>query len=289
MAQSGMALGWPSPIESFLTSERASLLHMDVEHFSWVTSLMPLGAILGGVLSGKAADRIGRKPMIIGAAVPFFISWIMLMVANSITILYVARFIGGIGVGAACVLVPVYIGEIAEPSIRGALGTFFAVYFSLGIVFSYITGAYLGYPIFNLCCCLTLVPFLASAVFLPETPAWLIQRGRKAEACRVLKIIRGAEYDVSEEISALLEDAEQVQFKKGGLRDLIGTKAGRKAIVTCVGLMWFQQMVGIDAVLAYTEKIFSDAGSTIDTHIATIIIGIIEVVMGVVVAVTIDR
>jgi MFS family permease len=295
MAQSGMNLGWTSPVIPNLSRNDSFLPNLDPdgEEVSWITSLMPLGAILGAVPSGKAADKIGRKLAIGITAMPFLICWVLMLLAPlgaSIPLLYVARFVGGIGAGAACVLVPVYIGEIAEPSIRGTLGTFFPIFFSLGIVFSYTAGSYLSYMAFNGCCCALLVPFLVSVViFLPESPSWLVQRGRKADAYKVLRLLRGANYDVSQEIGELLEESEQLQVKEGGLRDLLGTKAGRKAIGTCVGLMWFQQMCGIDAVLFYTVQIFEEAKSSIDPNVATIIIGIIEVIMGLIVAVTIDR
>lgn len=295
MAQSGMNLGWTSPVLPNLSRNDSFLPNLDQEgeESSWITSLMPLGAILGAVPSGKAADRIGRKLAIAITAMPFLICWVLMLIAPfaaAIPLLYTARFLGGIGAGAACVLVPVYIGEIAEPSIRGTLGTFFPIFFSLGIVFSYVAGSYLSYLWFNGCCCALLAPFLISVViFLPESPSWLVQRGRKADACKVLRLLRGGEYDVSQEITELLEESEQLQIKEGGLRDLLGTKAGRKAIGTCVGLMWFQQMCGIDAVLFYTVQIFEDAESSIDPNIATIVIGVIEVVMGLIVAVTIDR
>lgn len=295
MAQSGMNLGWTSPVLPNLSRNDSFIpnLSESSEEASWITSLMPLGAILGAVPSGKAADRIGRKPTIAVTVVPFLVCWIMMLLAPlgaSVPVLYVARFLGGIGAGAACVLVPVYIGEIAEPSIRGTLGTFFPIFFSLGIVFSYVAGSYLSYMAFNGLCCALLAPFLVSVVYLlPESPSWLVQRGRKADACKVLRWLRGPNYDVSQEIAQLLVESEQLQIKEGGLRDLLGTKQGRKAIGTCVGLMWFQQMCGIDAVLFYTVEIFQRSKSSIDANVATIIIGIIEVIMGLIVAVTIDR
>ncbi|KAJ8688522.1 hypothetical protein QAD02_024317 [Eretmocerus hayati] len=299
MAQSGMNLGWTSPVLPQLARNDSFIPGLDSEgeEVSWITSLMPLGAILGAVPSGKAADILGRKPAIGITVTPFLICWLMMLWApfvndRSLTtwILYGARFIGGIGAGAACVLVPVYIGEVAEPSIRGTLGTFFPIFFSLGIVFSYVAGSYLSYVVFNGTCAALLAPFLIAVVsFLPESPSWLVQRGRKADACKVLRLLRGPSYDVSQEITELIEESEQLQIKEGGLRDLLGTKAGRKALATSMGLMWFQQMCGIDAVLFYTVSIFEHAHSSIDPNVATIIIGFIEVVMGLIVAVTIDR
>ncbi|XP_034948901.1 facilitated trehalose transporter Tret1-2 homolog [Chelonus insularis] len=286
--QSGMKLSWTSPSGPYLTSDQSFIPGMTENHMSWVCSLMALGAILGAVPAGKVADKMGRKRTMIISAIPFFISWLMIIFTRDLISLYIARFIGGIGAGAACVIVPVYIGEIAEPSIRGALGSFFPLLFSTGVVFVYVVGAISEYMTFNIACCITLVPFLLS-YFLPESPLWLVQKGRISQAEKSLRVLRGKSYELKKEISVLQEEADRVESRKGGIRDLICTRAGRKALSTCVGLMWFQQMCGIDAVLFYTVKIFQDAGSTVNPFLATIIIGIIEVVMAVVVAIVIDK
>ena len=289
VSQGGMALAWSSTTVEYLKGNFSLLENVTESESSWISSLMPLGATIGSIPAGSLANLFGRKIAIGVTITPCLISWIILIFARSVPWIYVARFLGGIGSGAAGVLVPVYIGEIAEPSLRGAMGSFFPFFFSLGIVFSYIAGAYLEYQTFNIACCLTLVPFIACISLMPETPMWLVNQGRKLEASRVLKILRGSNYDVNREIATLLEEAEEIKSRKGGIRDLAGTLAGRRALRTCLGLMWFQQMCGIDAVLFYTVSIFKDAGSTIDPYVATIIIGLIEVLMAVVVGMTIDR
>ncbi|KAL7302128.1 hypothetical protein TKK_0005354 [Trichogramma kaykai] len=295
MAQSGMNLGWTAPMLPRL-NQTISDFDPEGEEASWLTALMPLGAIVGATPAGAAADRFGRKPVIASTALPFLSCWILMLVAPllerraALWSFWVARFVGGIGAGTACVLVPVYVGEVSEPSVRGLLGTFFPIFFSLGIVYSYAAGSYLSYEAFNGSCCALLLPFLLGVFFfIPESPAWLLGKGRVREACASLKVLRGPEHDLEPEIAELLAEQERASREKGGWRDLVGTRAGRRALFTCCGLMWFQQMCGIDAVLFYTVSIFKNAKSGIDPYVATIIIGCIEVVMGVVVAGTIDR
>ncbi|EGI69874.1 PREDICTED: facilitated trehalose transporter Tret1-like [Acromyrmex echinatior] len=287
--QAGITLGWTSPILPYLTSAESFLPELSKDQISWITSLLALGAIVGAMPTGKIADRIGRKWAIFLTAVPFAICWLTLFTIRNINSIYIARFIGGIGAGAACVLVPVYVGEIAQPSIRGALGALFPLFFSLGIMFSYVAGAYCSYAIFNLACCAILVPFVLGVPFMPESPMWLVQKNRKIQAIKVLTILRGPHYNATEEIAVLEDDVNRMENLSGGFKDLVGTKAGRKAAVTCVGLMFFQQLCGIDAVLFYTVNIFQEANSTIDPFLATIIIGFTEVIMTIFVAIVIDR
>lgn len=288
--QSGITLGWTSPILPYLASKESFLAEeLSDDQASWISSLLALGAIVGAVPAGTIADRIGRKWAILLTSAPFATCWVTLMLAGNIGSVYAARFVGGIGAGAACVLVPVYVGEIAEASIRGALGAFFPLMFSSGIVFAYVAGAYCSYVTFNAACCAILLPFVLGVTFMPESPMWLVQRGRKIQAARVLAILRGPRYDSAKEIVILQDDANRIANTSGGLKDLLGTKAGRKAAITCVGLMGFQQLCGIDAVLFYTVNIFQAANSTIEPYLATIIIGITEVVMTIFVATVIDR
>ncbi|XP_072762131.1 trehalose transporter 1-like protein [Anoplolepis gracilipes] len=287
--QAGITLGWSSPILPYLTSEESFLLKLSENQISWISSLLALGAIAGAVPAGKFADWIGRKWAITLTVVPFVTCWLTLITTRNLISIYVARFVGGIGAGAACVLVPVYIGEIAHASIRGALGAFFPLLFSSGILFSYVAGAYCSYLIFNIACCAVLVPFVLGAPFMPESPMWLMQRGREDEAVKVLTILRGSRYDIVGEITVLQDDVNRIAKATGGIKDLVGTKAGRRAAVTCVGLMFFQQLCGVDAVLFYTVNIFQAADSTIDPFLATIVIGLTEVVMTIFVATVIDR
>lgn len=287
--QAGITLGWTSPILPYLTSSESFLPELSESEISWISSLLALGAIVGAVPAGKVADWLGRKWTIILTIVPFVTCWLTLITARNVISICVARFVGGIGAGAACVLVPVYVGEIAHASIRGALGAFFPLLLSSGILFSYVAGAYCSYVVFNIVCCAILLPFVLGAPFMPESPMWLMQRGREDQAAEVLSILRGSRYDIVGELAVLQDDVNRIAKASGGFKDLVGTKAGRRAAVTCVGLMCFQQLCGIDAVLFYTVNIFQAADSTIDPFLATIVIGLTEVVMTIFVASVIDR
>ncbi|XP_014469649.1 PREDICTED: facilitated trehalose transporter Tret1-like [Dinoponera quadriceps] len=287
--QSGITLTWTSPILPYLMSDASFLPELSESQISWITSLLALGAIVGAVPAGKIADRIGRKWSIILTTVPFATSWLILIFTRDVVSIYIARFVGGIGAGAACVLVPVYIGEIAQASIRGALTAFFPILLSLGIVLSFVAGAYCPYATFNSICCALLLPLVLSAPFIPESPIWLVQQGRKAQVTKVLLTLRGSKYDITDEITVLQDDVGKVMNVQGGFKDLIGTKAGRRAIIVCVGLMSFQQLCGVDAILFYTVTIFQEANSTVDPFVASIIVGLVEVFITIIVATVIDR
>lgn len=101
------------------TSAETARLHITKDEGSWVGSLIAIGAIVGSIPAGKGADVFGRKPTIAALAVPFVISWAMIYFATSVWELYIARLIAGAVIGGVTATVPMYIGEIAESSIRG--------------------------------------------------------------------------------------------------------------------------------------------------------------------------
>ncbi|XP_068993376.1 facilitated trehalose transporter Tret1-like [Neodiprion pinetum] len=283
--QLGIVLGWTSPMLPYLTS-KDSFVVVNEDQSSWITSLAALGAFLGALPAGKLADYIGRRRSILTVSIPFLASWMMIILAKDIWGIYTGRLFAGIGCGSICVLSLMYVGEIAETSVRGPLSSSFAILIACGILYAYAAGAVLSYRAFAGSCGLLILLFFVLSPFLTESPTWLLRQGRKIEANEALLRLRGPDFDTESEVACLQFHR---QSKEGGIRDLVGTRAGRKAMTACLGLMFFQQLSGIDAVLSYTVLIFQMAGSSIEPFIATVVIGIVEVVMSVLVALIIDR
>lgn len=169
----GTTLAWTSPVLPQLSKE-SSWLVITTEEGSWIGSLLALGAILGAVPSGPMADKFGRKRTLLLLAAPFLLSWVIIIFASKLWLIYVARFIVGAAVGAACVVVPTYISEIAETSTRGTLGAMFQLFITVGILLAFILGAVMNYTAFAIVCGLVNVGFLAAFVWMPESPVWLV-------------------------------------------------------------------------------------------------------------------
>ena len=169
----GTALAWTSPVLPQLYKE-SSWLVITKEQGSWVSSLLALGAILGAVPSGPMADKLGRKKTLLLLAAPFLLSWVIIIFAYKLWLIYLARFIIGAAVGAACVVVPTYISEIAETSTRGSLGAMFQLFITVGILLAFIFGTVMSYTTFAIVCALIEVGFLGSFIFMPESPIWLV-------------------------------------------------------------------------------------------------------------------
>ncbi|CAL4966260.1 unnamed protein product [Urochloa decumbens] len=184
-----------------------------VEGLVVATSL--IGATIITTFSGPVSDSVGRRPMLIASSLLYFAGGLIMLWSPSVAVLLLARLVDGFGVGLAVTLVPVYISETAPPEIRGLLNTLPQFTGSFGMFFSYCMILYMtlgggggGGPSWRLMLGVLSVPSLAylalTVLYLPESPRWLVSKGRMKEARAILQMLRGRD-DVSGEMALLVE------------------------------------------------------------------------------------
>lgn len=176
-----------------------------------IVAMSLIGAILVTTCSGTMSDSFGRRPMMIASSVCYFVSSLIMLWSPNVYVLLLARLLDGFGVGLAVTLVPLYISETAPPEIRGLLNTLPQFTGSGGMFLSYcmVFGmSLMQNPSWRLMlgvlCIPSLIYFALTVFFLPESPRWLVSKGRMAEAKMVLQRLRGRE-DVSGEMALLVE------------------------------------------------------------------------------------
>ncbi|KAF7995230.1 hypothetical protein HCN44_004702 [Aphidius gifuensis] len=285
----GTALAWTSPVLPILQDKNNDILFINEEEASWIGAFLPVGAIVGALPAGTIADKLGRKKALLLLALPFILSWMLIVLVNAVWMLYTARFLVGAAVGAVCVIVPTYIAEISSPSTRGSLGAMFQLFLASGIVLTFILGTIASYRIIGIVCGIIEIIFVATFIFMPESPSWLVSEGRKPEATMALKIFRGNNYNLTNEISEMQEEAEKTASKKSSIFDLIRTAGRRRAILASLGCMIFQQLSGINAVVFYTVQIFKAAKMDDFAGPAAIAVAFVQVIMAGVAALIVDK
>lgn len=239
--------------------------------------MLAVGALVSALPAGFVAEKLGRKKAILLFGLSFLLNWAFIIFASNAITLYIGRFFAGIATGAMCVLCPMYIGEIAESSIRGALGSFFQMFLCIGILFTYFLGALVAWKSLSMLLAVVPIAFLVFFYFMPETPIFLLKKNLTSEAESTLKYFRGQSYDVELELKQMQRDLEDAAAKKAGVKDLVASKANRKALISALGLMTFQQLSGINAVIFYTVPIFKSAGSKLPPDVAAIIVAVVQV------------
>lgn len=287
----GATLGWSSPIKGFLVNSTNPEYDFEISgaDFSWIGSMVTLGAAMVCLVIGTVIQMLGRKLTMLLLVIPFTIGWALVTWATNLSMLFVGRFLLGISGGAFCVAAPTYTAEIAQADIRGTLGSYFQLMLVIGVLFSYIVGSNSTVFTLNLICAAIPLVFGAIFVFMPETPVYLISKGRKEAAAKSLKWLRGSDYDYSAELADLQAQYESEQKNKVSLVAALSRRSTIKAMFISLGLMFFQQMSGINAVIFYTKDIFEAADTGIDSGLATIIVGVMQVISVFVSSIVVDK
>jgi sugar porter (SP) family MFS transporter len=253
-----------------------------------VASLL-LGAAVGAGSAGPLSDKLGRRNIIIIAAILFSIGAIGAALAPNIGVLVFFRVVLGLGVGSAALIVPLYLSEIAPTQIRGAISSLNQLNIVFGILFAYIVNALLASSgAWRWMLGLAVIPSLVLLIgmfFLPETPRWLVSQDRDEDARDVLRRSRDEE-TVEKEIQDIREVEEQ---EEGGIRELTASWV-RPALIVAIGLAVFQQIIGINTIIYYAPTTLTNVGYGAAAAIyANLIIGVVNVVMTFVAIWLIDR
>lgn len=259
------------------------------EEWSWVGSSATLGAAAMVFLIGMIVNAFGRKNTMLMLIVPFVIGWALVIWAVNLSMLLVGRILLGIAGGSFCITAPMYTAEIAQKEIRGSLGSYFQLMLTVGILFVYGVGATNDVFLFSCICGVIPIVFGILFVFMPETPHYLISKNRTDDAIKSLKWLRGNQYDYAQELSDLQDENEKRKNEKVSMAQLFTSKATVRALFISFGLMIFQQMSGINAVIFYTTVIFKEANVQIDPSIATIIVGVMQVIATFVSTIVVDK
>ena len=233
-----------------------------------------LGCALGALMAGPISDRFGRKSIMIVTAIVFALSAFGSGISDSSAEFIFYRLLGGLGIGAASVLAPAYISEVAPAALRGRLATLqqlaivlglFAAFLSNYIIASEAGGAQaiymLDFAAWRWMFWVELIPsvlFLVGVIFIPESPRYLVAQGQTEKARAIFKRINnGVENEQIEEVKKSLKGD-----KKPGIADLFidGQKKIHPIIWVGIALSVFQQFVGINVVFYYGAELWQAAG-----------------------------
>ncbi|EDW70801.1 facilitated trehalose transporter Tret1-2 homolog isoform X1 [Drosophila virilis] len=285
----GTLLGWTSPAETSIVKEDFYGFEVTNENYSWVSSFMTLGAACVCIPIGFLINMIGRKWTMLLLVLPFVLGWALLIWAQNVVMMFVARFILGIAGGAFCVTAPMYTGEIAQKDIRGTLGSFFQLMITIGILFVYGIGA--GLDVFWMSVVCGILPIIFGVIFffMPESPTYLVSKNRSEAAVKSIQWLRGKEYDYAPELEELHETDREIRQNKVNVLAALARPVTMKALSISLGLMFFQQLSGINAVIFYSKTIFEDAKTDIGASMSTILIGVMQVVATFVSTLVVDR
>jgi sugar porter (SP) family MFS transporter len=261
----------------------------------WAVASAILGAMLGAAASGWTSDRFGRKAVLMASAVLFTGSAIGTALPGTMGEFAIYRLLGGLGVGAASILTPLYIAELAPARLRGALVSFNQIMILAGVILAYVIDAMIaraGTPEWNVSHgwrwmvgseAAPALVFFALLFVIPESPRWLVKRGREDEARQILERVNG-----ESEARVVLDDIRAtLAHETGGWGEVW---LFRRALLVGVVLAFIQHGTGINVVMFYGPRIFASAGVATSTAIGnSIIIAVVMSVFTVLALFLVDR
>jgi len=253
-------------------------------HGSLVASAL-LGTIIGSLAFAKPADRYGRRPMLMIMGILYFASALGSAFAWNAESFTLFRLIGGLGVGGASVVAPMYVAEIAPAHMRGRLVAMVQLNIVLGILVAYLSNYViasfdLGSIEWRWMFGVETVPALIFTLLLftnPKSPRWLVAQGRDGEAEGVLRAIGGSSLDVTKELNSIRDSLTQV-------REHLSEKFFQRKYITpillAIAIAAFNQLSGINALIYYTRRIFEMAGASgTSALLQSVIIGGVNLIM----------
>lgn len=252
----GTALGWPAPAGPVLVEGDERYFDISQNEFEWSAAAITVGCAISCLPIGILMKAFGRKWTMIGLVVPFIIGWALVIWAQNFVMLVIGRFTLGLAGGAFCVSAPQYSSEIAEKEIRGIVGTFFQVLINGGILFVYIIGAFMSVFWMSVVCGIIPLVFGLIFFFMPESPVYYVVKKREEDAMKSFKWLRGNAYDPQLEIDELKLEVEENERNKVSFGEVLKRKAAKRALFIGFGLMFFQQVSGINVVIFYSTDIF---------------------------------
>nr|XP_021209318.1 sugar transporter protein 3 isoform X2 [Bombyx mori] len=259
----------------------------DEETTSWIASMAALPMAPGCLISGWMFERFGRRKSQFIVCAPLLLGWILTAAANNLTLMLCGRFFTGLCVGLIGPLGPVYIGETSEPKYRGFFLAAISLAIALGIIFAHILGTFISWQWTAVICALFPILNIVLLIFVPESPTWLISKGRIEEGSKVYYWLRGYSDEAKDELKGIIDcrlarDAAPVETWKDKVLYFKSPELIKPLIIMIIFFATCQ-FAGTNAFAFYSIGIIQKAvDKSIDKYVAMFVMDLLRLIASVV-------
>ena len=265
----GLLFGYDTGVSNGAEGPMAQELGLSLLQLGIVISSLIFAAAVGALVGGKISDAIGRRKTIIVLAIMFFVGVLFVVFSPGFEILVAGRIILGLAVGGASTVVPVYLAELAPYEIRGSITGRNELAIVLGQFTAFVVNAILGATLEHIdgvwrimfgICALPAIALFFGMLRMPESPRWLVEKGRYDEALAVLKTVRSedralAEFAQVEQVTEDEKKGNQLSFK-----EILANKWLRRIVFVGIGVSVTQQLTGINSIMYYGSRVLEESG-----------------------------
>ncbi|XP_072960087.1 uncharacterized protein [Typha angustifolia] len=252
----GISVGYSSPSQSGIMRD----LDLSLAEYSFFGSILTIGAMIGAIVSGPIADRIGRRCAMAISDLLCSVGWLSILLSKDSWWLDLGRLSTGCGIGLLSYVVPVYISEITPKNLRGGFATVNQLMICCGGSLAYVLGTILSWRALAIIGVAPCLLQLVGLLLIPESPRWLAKSGHDHEFEATLQRLRGKDSDILEEAEEIKEFTKNLlHLPQASVLELFQKKYLHSVIVG-VGLMVLQQFGGVNAICFYASEIFVSAG-----------------------------
>ncbi|XP_050528479.1 uncharacterized protein LOC126898469 isoform X2 [Daktulosphaira vitifoliae] len=279
-----IALGWTSPIIEYVSKGNLPI-HMSLSEESWMVTFLDIGNLIMAVPAGILTDKLGRKMSAFITAPIMLIGWLLIFISNEVFYLYIARFLQGCAMAIALIVTPIYIGEIASITLRGSMALIFEISYASGLLTVYTFGWLCSYNLLIILC--AIIP-IASGIFLyfiPESPYYLMLKGKEEEAVESLKKLRKySDNELIDELKLIKESSFEI-VSTGNFNDLLNRDRWPFIIVSALAIL--QMGCGASVMEAYASSVLTK--TNISANACSVIFGLVILLACIPSSLTIDR
>ena len=308
VALGGFLMGFDASVISGVIGFIKGEFDLSPFQLGWVVACLTLSATLAMLVAGPLSDRVGRRPVLRIAALLFTVSAVASALAPNYPLLVLARMVGGLGVGAALIIAPMYIAEMAPAEIRGRLVSFNQLNIVIGISMAFFSNYLILLAGQSEHACvqalhiadwnwrwmlgveaLPALVYFVALLAVPESPRWLVMRGRNAEALSIFEKVSGRQH-AHANLAVVGDSLQADAFRKAASwRDLF-RPAMRLALTIGISVAVLQQITGINSVFFYAPMIFEQSGVGTDaSFMQAVLVGIVNLLFTIVAMLLIDR